>query len=182
MWLPLIESATAVVGGGIALWRLPRNHRLSRPGVERDQVRDLAGSVMAQVLTPGSTDPRAAAGASMVTGEAFARVWAQAEQVGWGRLVAAGVLRPVAAPTLDPGNPVGTRLLLVEHITGAFGECRVLLAVNGSPNADGQHDPVAIPVPPHFTDPLAAAAWTYDDPHHPLATTRAAYARLAHRS
>jgi hypothetical protein len=182
MWLPLIESATAVAGGGIALWLLPRGHRPSRPGVECEQVRDQAGSVMAQLLTPGGTAPRAGAGAGTVTSETFARVWAQAERVGWGRLVAAGVLRPVAAPTFDPGNPAGTRLLLVEHITGAFGECRVLLAVNGSPNADGRHDLVAIPVPSHFADPLAAAAWTYDDPDHPLATTRAAYARLAHRS
>jgi hypothetical protein len=82
----------------------------------------------------------------------------------------------------DPGNPVGSRLVLVEHITGAFGHCRILLAVNGSPNPDGTFDLVAIPVPAGFDDALAAAAWTYDDPDHPVATTPAAYAAMARRT
>jgi hypothetical protein len=182
MWLPLIESATVIVGGAIALWFLPRSRRLSGPGVEQARARELSGSVMAQVLTPGPTDPPTRPGAGPVTGEAFAQVWAQAERVGWARLVAAGVLRPVAAPAIDPGNPVGARLVLVEHIGGAFGDCRVLLALNPCPDRDGVHELVAIPVPPHFTDAIAAAAWTYDDPDHPVRTTRSTYARLTRRT
>ena len=181
MWLPLIESLIVLSGGGVAVWFLTRDQGGS-PVVDDALGDELAGAVMAQILTPNPTGTGPGTGGGVVAGEAFARVWAQTEQVGWARLVAAGVLVPVSAPVVDPGNPVGSRLVLVEHITGAFGECRVLLAVNACPDGIGVHELVAIPVPPYFTDPLAAAAWTYDDPDHPIATTPAAYARLVRRT
>lgn len=173
MWLPLIESAVVVGAGGAAMWLLHRGEPHAAPGLDPEVVQALAGAVMAQVLTPhpGATG-----------GEAFARVWAQAEQVGWIRLLAEGVLRPVCEPRADPGNPLGTRLVLAEHVTGAFGDCRVLLAVNPSPGPDGAHGLVAIPVPADLADPLQAAAWTYADPHHPVETTPAGYAATARRT
>jgi hypothetical protein len=174
MWLPLIESAAVVAAGGAALWFLPRSHRDTGPRVDPAVAQAVAGAVMAQVHTPGT-------GAGVVSGEAFERVWAAAEQAGWLRLLAEGVLRPVSR-RLDPGNPLGTRLVLAEHVAGGFGDVRVLLAVNACPGPDGAHELVAIPVPAGFDDALAAAAWTYDDPHHPVATTPAGYAGLARRT
>ena len=185
MWLqPAVEALVLLGGGGVGAWFLTRNQGGPVRADDAALGRELAGAVMAQVLMPGPAEPdgEPRAGAGVAAGEAFARVWAQAEQVGWARLVAAGVLVPVSAPVIDPGNPVGSRLALVEHITGAFGDVRVLLAVNACPDGNGLHELIAIPVPPYFTDPLAAAAWTYDDPDHPIATTAVAYARLVRRT
>jgi hypothetical protein len=166
MWLPLIESAVVVGAGGAAMWLLRRGGPRTAPGLDPAVVQALAGAVMAQVRTPhpGTTG-----------GEAFTRVWAQAEQVGWIRLLAEGVLRPVGQPRADPGNPLGTRLVLAEHVTGAFGDCRVLLAVDPSPGPDGAHDLVAIAVPSWIDDAVSAAAWTYGCP-------RDVYAGLARRT
>lgn len=105
---------------------------------------------------------------------------AAAERAGWQRLLFEGRLRPVAAPVADPGNP-GRWLTLTEDPTGALGDVRVLVGVDGSPQPDGQHDVIGVVVPGHLSDPLAAAAWTYDDPTHPLRTTAAAYADMAAR-
>ncbi len=71
---------------------------------------------------------------------------------------------------------------LAEHPAGAFGDVRVLLAVDATPGPDGRHHTVAVPIPAHLSDPVAAAAWTYDDPTHPLRTTRATYTSLTRRT
>lgn len=77
----------------------------------------------------------------------------------------------------DPGNP-GALLQLVADpygvLPGSAPGGRVLLARN-APTGHGERTVHAIPVPPDITDPLAAAAWTYDVP-------AADYARLARRT
>jgi hypothetical protein len=106
-----------------------------------------------------------------------ARVWARAEATGWHHQLDTGALQPVGEPVPDPGNP-GNHLLLAEHPAGDLGPIRVLLATNP---ADPDH-PVALAVPARFTDPIAAAAWTYHDPTHPLATTPDTYTALTRRT
>jgi hypothetical protein len=101
----------------------------------------------------------------------------------WRVLLDRGDLVPVPGAGLvaDPGNP-GWELLLAEDRTGSLPGVRVLLALNAALTADGVREVVGLLVPDHFTDPLAAAAWTYDDPTHPLRTTREAYAATVVRT
>jgi hypothetical protein len=105
---------------------------------------------------------------------------ATAEQVGWRQLLLAGQLAPVTPAVADPGNP-GHWLVLAADPTGALGDVRVLVGIDGSPSSDGSHTVHARVVPGWLDDPYAAAAWTYDDPTHPLRTTAAVYADLAVR-
>lgn len=109
------------------------------------------------------------------------RAWAAAESAGWDRMLAAGRLRLIGAAATDPGN-AGNTVRLVEATDGSLGDVRVLLATDGTPGSDGTHAVVAIAVPSWLTDPLQAAAWTYDDASHPLRTTAAAYAELDRRT
>jgi hypothetical protein len=95
-------------------------------------------------------------------------------------LLASGALRQVSAYVPDPGNH-GEALVLAEDPTGSLGAVRVLIAVNGTANSDGTHNVHAVVVPRHLTDPIAAAAWSYNDPSHPLQTTAADYAAMAAR-
>ena len=95
-------------------------------------------------------------------------------------LLASGALRQVSTYVPDPGNP-GQVLVLAEDPTGSLGAVRVLIAVNGTPNPNGTHNVHALVVPRHFADPVAAAAWSYNDPSHPLPTTAAAYTAMAVR-
>lgn len=101
----------------------------------------------------------------------------------WRVLLDRGELVPVPGAGLvaDPGNP-GWELLLAEDRTGSLPGVRVLLALNAALNADGVREVVGLLVPDHLTDPLTAAAWTYDDPTHPLRTTWEAYAATAVRT
>jgi hypothetical protein len=164
VWLQLLEVAAGTTGFAGMAFALADH---TRPGHR------------AETRTAGAADaptPRP------LTGPAWERAWEQAEQIGWDRLVAAGVLQLVGSPAVDPGNPLGSRLVLVEHVAGALGDVRILLAINAAPGPDGRHDLVALPVPPDTADPLTAAAWTYDDPDHPVRTTRADYARLTRRT
>lgn len=78
------------------------------------------------------------------------------ERIGWARyLDEAGLALLATAP--DPGNP-GAELRLYD--LGRDGT-RVLLAVNGSVERDGRRRRYGLTVPEGFTDPVAAAAWTY---------------------
>jgi hypothetical protein len=102
----------------------------------------------------------------------------------WEPLVRAGWLPRVGPAVADPGNP-GQRLALVTDPHGLRGHgpgARLLIAVNATPGPDGTRTAHALPVPAHFTDPVAAAAWTYDDPDHPVRTTRSVYATLTRRT
>lgn len=105
---------------------------------------------------------------------------AAAEQTGWQQLLLSGRLEPVGAPVADPGNP-GHWLVLACDPTGSLGDVRVLIGADGTPEKDGSRTVHGVVVPGHFTDPIAAAAWTYDDPTHPLRTTAGDYADLAVR-
>jgi hypothetical protein len=77
----------------------------------------------------------------------------------------------------DPGNPGGVLALFASRDGGL-----ALVAVDGTPGPDGIRALVAVPVPARFTDPLAAAAWTYDDPGHPVRCTPGVYALLTRRT
>lgn len=77
----------------------------------------------------------------------------------------------------DPGHP-GQVIALFVSRDGAV----ALVAVNATPGPDGVRRLVAVPVPSHLTDPLAAAAWTYDDPGHPVRCTPGVYALLTRRT
>lgn len=91
--------------------------------------------------------------------------------------IRAGRLARVSPVVGDPGNPGGVLALFASR-DGA----RALVGVNGTPGPDGARTLVAVPVPDHFTDPLAAAAWTYDDPGHPVRCTPGVYALLTRRT
>ncbi|MDN3358799.1 DUF6745 domain-containing protein [Actinomadura sp. DC4] len=77
------------------------------------------------------------------------------ENLGWGTYIEEAGLTPVASVP-DPGNP-GAELLLYAFREGT----KVLLAVNGSVERDGQRRRYGLTVPGFLTDPLAAAGWTY---------------------
>lgn len=77
------------------------------------------------------------------------------ENVGWASYIEEAGLRMVATAP-DPGNP-GCELRLY-HVRD---RTKVLLAVNGSVERDGRRRRYGLTVPGHFTDPIAAAGWTY---------------------
>ncbi|WP_093257971.1 DUF6745 domain-containing protein [Thermostaphylospora chromogena] len=77
------------------------------------------------------------------------------ERVGWAEYIDRAGLRLVASAP-DPGNP-GAELRLYDM----RGNTRVLLAVNGSAERDGHRRRYGLTVPGHFSDPIAAAGWTY---------------------
>lgn len=77
------------------------------------------------------------------------------ERVGWGEYIDRAGLRLVASAP-DPGNP-GAELRLYDM----RGDTRVLLAVNGSAERDGRRRRYGLTVPGYFSDPIAAAGWTY---------------------
>jgi hypothetical protein len=91
--------------------------------------------------------------------------------------IRSGALARVSPVVADPGNPAGVLALFASR-DGAL----ALVGVNATPGPDGTRPLVAIPVPSGFTDPLAAAAWTYDDPGHPVRCTPGVYALLTRRT
>jgi len=77
------------------------------------------------------------------------------ERIGWDRYIdQAGLALIATAP--DPGNP-GCRLSLYDLPD----RTRVLLAVNGSAERDGERRRYGLPVPSEFNDPISAAGWSY---------------------
>jgi hypothetical protein len=91
--------------------------------------------------------------------------------------IRSGALSRVSPAVADPGSP-GQVMALFAARNGGL----ALVAVDGAPGPDGTRPLVSVPVPSHFTDPLAAAAWTYDDPGHPVRCTRGVYALLTRRT
>jgi hypothetical protein len=91
--------------------------------------------------------------------------------------IGSGARARVSPVVEDPGNPAGVLALFHHRIGG-----RSLVAVNATPDPDGTHELVSVPVPRRFTDPLTAVAWTYDDETHPVRCTPALYARLSRRT
>jgi hypothetical protein len=88
-----------------------------------------------------------------------------------------GALARVSGVVVDPGNP-GQVMTLAQHRIGGL----VLVAANGTPEPDGAHRLISVPVPTELRDPLSAAAWTYDDPTHPVRCTPLMYAHLTRRT
>jgi hypothetical protein len=97
------------------------------------------------------------------------------EKLGWNEFEHY-LIRVASAP--DPGNPgqVLTLCGLPPSIRDTYsGPLRLLLCSNGTPEADGSRRRFALQVPPHHTDPVAAAAELYG-------WTRGEYAALARRA
>jgi hypothetical protein len=94
-----------------------------------------------------------------------------------GAALRSGELARITPVVVDPGNP-GQVMALAQHRTWG----RVLVAANGTPEPDGTHRLITVPVPTELADPLSAAAWTYDDPTHPVRCTAAYYALLTRRT
>lgn len=82
------------------------------------------------------------------------------ERIGWDTYVDQARLRLVAISP-DPGNP-GSDLRLYDLPEELWGlRARLLLAVNGSLERDGQRRRYGLSVPADLDDPIAAAGWTY---------------------
>jgi Domain of unknown function (DUF6745) len=83
------------------------------------------------------------------------------ERIGWDRFISDANLRPVSPTVPDPGNP-GQTLTLYDAPERIFPRpVRVLLCTNGTTERDGTRRRYGLLVPPHFRNPVAAAAWTY---------------------
>ncbi|MFL6075898.1 MAG: DUF6745 domain-containing protein [Mycobacteriales bacterium] len=96
------------------------------------------------------------------------------ERLGWDTYISQAGLR-LAATAADPGNP-GCELRLYDLPRHVWGEpARVLLAVNGSVERDGQRRRYGLSVPADLDDPVAAAGWSYG-------LSAAQYAQLARRT
>ncbi|MBF6175955.1 DUF6745 domain-containing protein [Nocardia blacklockiae] len=91
------------------------------------------------------------------------------ERLGWPDYVEQAGMRLVATAP-DPGNQAFDLLLY-----DLRRDRRLLVVTNGSLERDGTRRRYGLGVPGHFTDPVAAAAWTYG-------LTAAQYSRLAQRT
>ena len=82
------------------------------------------------------------------------------ERIGWPEFISqAGLALINSAP--DPANP-GAELRLYDLPYRTWGQStRLLLAVNGSVERDGTRRQYGLRVPPGFSDPIDAAAWSY---------------------
>jgi hypothetical protein len=78
------------------------------------------------------------------------------ERMGWSTYISQAQLTLVGQAD-DPGNP-GAVLRLYDQPNDRN---RLLLAINGSVERDGTRRQYGLRVPPWFTDPVDAAAWTY---------------------
>jgi hypothetical protein len=106
------------------------------------------------------------------------------EHRGWDRFIAEAGLKQIGEPVPDPGNP-GQHLTLYDVPENIYGnaEVRVMLCTNGTPERDGTgtRRRFGLTVPASVPNPIAAAAWGYDDPDHPVRVTPENYAQLARR-
>jgi hypothetical protein len=97
------------------------------------------------------------------------------ERLGWDRFVVDAGLRPTGPAVPDPGNPDQTLTLYDVPERFLDRPARVLLCTNGTPERDGTRRRYGLVVPTHLSDPVAAAAWTYDWPEN-------TYRQLARRA
>jgi hypothetical protein len=97
------------------------------------------------------------------------------ESLGWDRFVGEAQLQPVGDDAPDPGNP-GGRLQLYDVPERLWGSrVRLLTCRNGTAERDGTRRSYGLTVPADISDPVQAAAWTYD-------LTRQEYATLQRRT
>jgi hypothetical protein len=85
------------------------------------------------------------------------------ERRGWDWLVDHTGIRPIAI-TPDPANPTATLNLydLPDDLSPYDEPVRLLLCTNATPEPDGHHRRYGLTVPATITDPLTAAAWTFN--------------------
>ena len=81
------------------------------------------------------------------------------ERIGWDTYLERAGLRLIDTDD-DPGNP-GCTLQLFATPEGWGGEGRILLAVNGSRERDGERRRYGLAVPGAFSSAVDAAGWTY---------------------
>ena len=81
---------------------------------------------------------------------------------GWGRIVADAGWDQVGDDVADPGNP--GQVLSLYHIPQGLYEqpIRLLLCTNATRERDGSRHEFGLTVPADITDPVAAAAWTFN--------------------
>ena len=105
------------------------------------------------------------------------------ERLGWDRFIVDAGLKQVGGSVPDPGNP-GHELSLWDVPERIYGDAdvRVLLCTNGSVERDGTRRRFGLTVPAEVADPVAAAAWGYDDPGSPVRMTPELYRQLARRT
>lgn len=88
---------------------------------------------------------------------------AAVDVMGWELFMDAAFMRRLGEDR-DPGNP-GCELELWAADRWIYGApVNVLVCTNGSPERDGTRRRYHLAVPPWITDPVEAAAWTYDMP------------------
>jgi hypothetical protein len=103
------------------------------------------------------------------------------ESLGWETFAAQAQLTLVGACP-DPGN-ADFDLELYDVPERLWGwPVRLLLCTNGTPELDGTRRRFGITVPVDITTPLAAAAWTFDDPSSPVRVTPESYAQIQRRT
>jgi len=86
------------------------------------------------------------------------------ERLGWDQFIADARLKRIGKPVPDPGNP-GCEISLYDVPEKIYDErVRVLLCTNGTVERDGTRRRFGLTTPAHFSDPVAAAAWTFDFP------------------
>lgn len=103
------------------------------------------------------------------------------ERIGWDRFVTQAGLTPVATAP-DPGNP-GAAVDLYDLPEQIFEEpVRLAVVRNGTLELDGSWRHFGLTVPASISDPVAAAAWSYDDPESPVRMTPELYARITRRT
>lgn len=136
----------------------------------------------AQVRAHRAAAARAGRAAHQAHLAALGAAWEAGRRGEWAQVFRGGWL-PRIATAPDPGNP-GRALTLCRDPHGLATEPggRVLLAVNATPGPDGTHTVHVLPVPDRFSDPVEAAAWTYDDPTDSVRVTRDTYAQLVRRT
>ena len=96
------------------------------------------------------------------------------ERIGWDRFVESDILQPLGPAVPDPGNPGQELRLYVPAVRIYDRPVLVLVCTNGSLERDGTRRRFGLTVPASFTNPVAAAAWTFG-------WTREQYAALEHR-
>jgi hypothetical protein len=85
------------------------------------------------------------------------------ERMGWDQFIQVAGLKQVGATVADPGNP-GQSLALYDIPEAVYAaDVRVLLCVNGTLERDGSRRRYGLTVPASISDPVAGAAWTFDE-------------------
>jgi hypothetical protein len=84
------------------------------------------------------------------------------EIIGWDAFVETAKLTQIGSTVPDPGNP-GEYLTLYDVPEQIFDTpIRVLLCTNATPEKDGSRHRFGLTIPASISDPIAAAAWTFN--------------------